>query len=175
MRKLSETVRNLRKVNNLLLKDLAGKIECNVAALSDWEHGRSYPTEETCHKMEKIFDIPQGFLWGIVQDEITFSGAGGDILLLRVSPYKSTSEYEKIIPLKGSSFISILCSTTDWEHIHPPMEIMLEGRFISELHRIQVHISANEPHVQYKILLETACGEETLDEALLPLGYRKVY
>ena len=55
--KISETIYNLRKSNNLTQKELGDILGVSNRAVSKWESGLSAPGMETCVKICKLFHI----------------------------------------------------------------------------------------------------------------------
>lgn len=52
--KFGEKVRELREIKDLSLRDLAEKIGCSAAFLSDVELGRRHPSDELFKKLAKV-------------------------------------------------------------------------------------------------------------------------
>ena len=57
MNTIGNIIKELRKRNNLLLRELAAKIEIDPALLSKYENGNRLPTKEQINKIAEYFQI----------------------------------------------------------------------------------------------------------------------
>ncbi len=55
---LGQRIRELREKRDLSLRELAKKLECSAAFLSDVELGRRYPSESNLKDLARILNVP---------------------------------------------------------------------------------------------------------------------
>jgi transcriptional regulator with XRE-family HTH domain len=55
---LGQRIRELRDERDLSLRELAKKLECSAAFLSDIELGRRYPSEKSLKDLARILNVP---------------------------------------------------------------------------------------------------------------------
>jgi len=80
--KLSELLKNKREINNLLLREVASKIDVDTALISKFEKGGRKPTREQVNKLAKVLNIEHSKLLKLWLSEKVYEDVKGEDLAI---------------------------------------------------------------------------------------------
>lgn len=95
LKNLGELIRDLRERNNLLLREVAAKIEIDQALLSKIERGERMPTKEQVLRLAKFYQVdPDDFLVAFFSDKLVYELADEQVALRAVQAAEKKIVYK---------------------------------------------------------------------------------
>ncbi|GEM_PF-5134912 len=62
---IKDTIKRLRKDNNMTQVEFAEKMKCNRQKIADWERGKSLPSADDLIMLSKLFDTSTDYILGV--------------------------------------------------------------------------------------------------------------
>ncbi len=62
---IKDTIKRLRKDNNMTQVEFAEKMKCNRQKIADWERGKSLPSADDLIMFSRLFDTSTDYILGV--------------------------------------------------------------------------------------------------------------